>query len=331
MSSEMTIEGKVYIPSKEAAVQTGYTQDYVGQLARAGAIDARRIGGLWYIFLDSLIHYKKEADSYTPTPPGRPTTQQVESLVSFDGRDYVSAARAAEITGYTQDYVGQLAREGTILGRQIGNRWYVARDAILSHKKEKDALLGAVQAESVGIPRPTPVQFENVIAESNPMPHFTYVSQKSDLLPAIEENSVEETQSTLDKEPSETESKVEEEDSQPIPIRVIESSEQKPRFTMPQRVFQSISWSKERTPDSERQRKSSYPVIFSTLAILFVVIGAGYISLKAVPAPSSNVSNVTLSEKEVLTSSVGPIGSGFLAFIERVVAPEIVYKRREVE
>src|SRR3990167_8328737 len=60
-----------------------------------------------------------------------------DSLVSFDGKDHISASRAAKITGYHPDYVGQLARSGAIISRQVGNRWYVDRAALLSHKKEK--------------------------------------------------------------------------------------------------------------------------------------------------------------------------------------------------
>jgi hypothetical protein len=51
MSDEMVIEGKTYISSKRAAQVSGYAQDYIGQLARGGAIDAQRVGGLWFVNL----------------------------------------------------------------------------------------------------------------------------------------------------------------------------------------------------------------------------------------------------------------------------------------
>src|SRR3989344_4642516 len=153
MSDELFLSGKTYVSSKRAADTSGYAQDYIGQLARGGLIDAQRVGGLWYVSMESLSGYKKNADTYQPQPPqtGENQVPDAESIVSFDGKDYVSAGRAAKITGYNQDYIGQLARRGAILSRQIGNRWYIDRDALVSHKTEKDKMLGAVQSASVGI------------------------------------------------------------------------------------------------------------------------------------------------------------------------------------
>lgn len=161
MTDELTIEGKQFISSKRASKLSGYAQDYIGQLARGGHIEAQRIGGLWYIHMDSLMKYKEKSESVVQEPPTR-SFENVHSdvLVTFEGRDYVSAARAADITGYHQDYIGQLARAGKILSRQVGNRWYVDRQALEAHKEEKDRLLGAVQTAAVGIPAPQPVTKE---------------------------------------------------------------------------------------------------------------------------------------------------------------------------
>lgn len=155
MSDEISIGEKSYISSRRASELSGYTQDYIGQLARGGHIEAERIGGLWYVRMESLLSYKEKAEQYKPQPPLRTGvfTSDPESLISFDGKDYISAQRAAKITRYNQDYIGQLAREGKILSRMVGNRWYIERDALLTHKENKDALLAAVQAQSVGITR----------------------------------------------------------------------------------------------------------------------------------------------------------------------------------
>ncbi|HVW82883.1 MAG TPA: hypothetical protein VHC68_03000 [Candidatus Paceibacterota bacterium] len=50
--------------------------------------------------------------------------------ITLDGKIYVSSKRAAEITGYAKDYVGQLCREGRVEARLIGRNWYVLKDAI---------------------------------------------------------------------------------------------------------------------------------------------------------------------------------------------------------
>ena len=52
----------------------------------------------------------------------------------LDGKKYVSSARAAELVGYTKDYVGQLARAGKIDCQLIGRSWYVSEESIQKHK-----------------------------------------------------------------------------------------------------------------------------------------------------------------------------------------------------
>ena len=108
MAQDIDLGGTIYISSKRAAEITGYTQDYIGQLARGGSIAAQRVSGLWYVVEESLKNYKTKADEFKPEPPkGFTSSVDLESAVSFDGKDYVSAQRAAKITGYPQEYVGQ--------------------------------------------------------------------------------------------------------------------------------------------------------------------------------------------------------------------------------
>lgn len=192
MDDSITIGAENLISSKRASELSGYAQDYIGQLARRELIRGTRIAGLWYVSLESLNAYKSSADLYQQRP-SRPTQSvpEADSIISFDGHDYISAARAARITGYTPDYVGQLARSGKIMARQIANRWYVHRDEILAHKREKDALLGAIQAQSVGIrssrtAAPSPHDFTE--------PFFTYRTERDDLIaqPSSDKDSVKE-------------------------------------------------------------------------------------------------------------------------------------------
>jgi hypothetical protein len=189
MADKVEIEGREYISSKRASESTGYAQDYIGQLARRGLIDAKRIGGLWYVSQASLAGYKERSEAYKPEPRQSTTSAPTapDTVVSLDGKDYISASRAAEITGYNQDYVGQLAREGRVLSRQIGSRWYVERTGIVGHKREKDALLASVQAEAVGLFRPS-LEAQGLGAGHNPQlhevkPYFTYTTEDGDLVP----------------------------------------------------------------------------------------------------------------------------------------------------
>ena len=181
MSDEINLGDKKYVSSKRAAQESGYAQDYIGQLARSGQIDAQRVSGLWYVNVESLTSYKKEASTYAPELPSKGPTQEVDALVFFDGMEYVSAAKAADLTGYHPDYVSQLARSGAVLSRQVGNRWYVVRSGIIAHKNEKDALLAAVQVDSVGLYRPAPG--EKIAPGKMKEETFTYTKDDRELIP----------------------------------------------------------------------------------------------------------------------------------------------------
>ncbi|MBI4094049.1 helix-turn-helix domain-containing protein [Candidatus Kaiserbacteria bacterium] len=185
MNEVVILDGESFISSRRASEISGYTMDHIGYLARRSDIVARRIGGLWYVSEPSIQEYKKQLDEFTPVPPGAEKRQpDPETIVSFDGREYVSVGKAAELTGYHQDYVGQLCREEKILSRQIGRRWYIQRDALLAHKKQKDALLAAVQAESVGL-RVRRLDAEKGLASDHTGPLMRYIPEEANLLPII--------------------------------------------------------------------------------------------------------------------------------------------------
>src|SRR3989344_3657610 len=81
MSDAMWLEGKEYISSKRASQLSGYAQDYIGQLARKGLIDAQRVGGLWFISMASLSEYKSHADAYVPQLPAK---KRDTTLITWD-------------------------------------------------------------------------------------------------------------------------------------------------------------------------------------------------------------------------------------------------------
>ncbi len=51
------------------------------------------------------------------------------------GKEYISASRAAEVTGYSGDYIGQLCRAGKIRGTLITRTWYVDLTSVMEHKE----------------------------------------------------------------------------------------------------------------------------------------------------------------------------------------------------
>lgn len=58
-----------------------------------------------------------------------------ESLI-IEGKQYISARRAAEIAAYSKDYVGQLCRSGKLACRMVGRFWYVDENSLRKHKEE---------------------------------------------------------------------------------------------------------------------------------------------------------------------------------------------------
>jgi hypothetical protein len=61
---------------------------------------------------------------------------------------YISSKRAAKITGYAKDYVGQLCREGRVEARLVGRNWYVLESSITEHR------FGSVQEEKQDVLKP---------------------------------------------------------------------------------------------------------------------------------------------------------------------------------
>ncbi len=199
MSDSIEIEGQAFVSAKRAAKDTGYSRDYVGQLARSGHIAARRVEGLWYVSLDSLNAYRTKAEEYKSEPPVPTPPIDADAGVVFNGKEFVSASRAAKLSGYHQDYVSQLARTGKIASRQMGNRWFIDCDALLAHKKEKDALLAAVQSESVGLSNSPVSSISHAVRNDSSLspripahedakevhtePYFTYAAEQADLTP----------------------------------------------------------------------------------------------------------------------------------------------------
>jgi len=313
MAEQVTIEGKEYISSKRASELSGYAQDYIGQLARGAQIDAQRVGGLWFVLMSSLESYKEKAEAYKPEPPVRVPNADPESLLTFDGKDYVSAARAAKVTGYHQDYVGQLARSGTVLSRQVGNRWYVERQGITAHKAEKDALLAAVQSESVGLARSESPKIDTGATkrEEAPLEHelFTYTTDSGDLLPFSPRDA--------NAEPGFTGTSVR---PTAIPIRVVEREKS-------QKILEHTEHVKRVKPGARTTRKTMFygPVTAVAFTIVIVIaVGFSNIGGKGMYAAAGSIFSAKTGEPfAVLEGIVGRAGD----LLEALIVPDIVYKR----
>jgi len=54
--------------------------------------------------------------------------------ILIEEKKYISSKRAAKVTGYAKDYIGQLCREGRVPARLVGRNWYVLETAIQDHR-----------------------------------------------------------------------------------------------------------------------------------------------------------------------------------------------------
>lgn len=59
--------------------------------------------------------------------------------VKLDGKTYIRTAAAAKRFTYSQDYLGQLAREGRIAARRVGRTWFVNPESIVEYQRELEA------------------------------------------------------------------------------------------------------------------------------------------------------------------------------------------------
>ena len=52
---------------------------------------------------------------------------------------YISSKRAAEMSGYAKDYIGQMVRLGKLDAKRVGRAWYVNEDQIKALSTPKGA------------------------------------------------------------------------------------------------------------------------------------------------------------------------------------------------
>ncbi len=83
--------------------------------------------------------------------------------IFFEGEKYISTKRAAVITGYAKDYVGQLSRMGKIIARRVGRSWYVQEQSILEHKVAAD--VGEMEAQNNDNKSPIVLVSNDVLGE----------------------------------------------------------------------------------------------------------------------------------------------------------------------
>ncbi|HEY9480614.1 MAG TPA: hypothetical protein VIR98_00055, partial [Candidatus Paceibacterota bacterium] len=102
----------------------------------------------------------------------------------FEGKKFISSRRAAQLCGYTQDYVGQLIRGKKIEARMVGRLWFVAEESILTYQRSYG--LPAPLSEAIQAPKP---KLSEVLPKE-PVPELQYAPDERPLMPALSKSGV---------------------------------------------------------------------------------------------------------------------------------------------
>jgi hypothetical protein len=90
--------------------------------------------------------------------------------LTIDGKTYLSSKRAAKVTGYAKDYIGQLCREGRVEAKLVGRAWYVYQPSLEEHRQNDERVKKAKKGEEslpqVGFSSPFPSPAPEETAES---------------------------------------------------------------------------------------------------------------------------------------------------------------------
>ena len=145
IEQELLYDFSEWLRVPEAAELVGYTPEWIRRLARAGRIQAIKVGREWLVHEVDLLEYHAAMRSGSKAGKGRasvglssPTKHEGSNRVAEqklivtipDG--WLTASEAAELTGCSGARVRQLARAGGIRAAKIGGEWVMHQDDLLA-------------------------------------------------------------------------------------------------------------------------------------------------------------------------------------------------------
>lgn len=248
----------------------------------------------------------------------------------IEEKKYVSSKRAAKMTGYAKDYIGQLCREGRVPARLVGRSWYVLESAIQDHRfgnQGTESPATVVMAQSTGFSLPQTWEFPRYeAAQTETLPSLNrlddveeiregasetpqglqeswkeWFDHVADSLPAVEKpSSVDEDLASAAHKEEEREIIVEEPAN--VPLRVIHHQLPDPemlqeRVTKRERVYEQ---QESRTLVESRAMFTVRVAgaLFSAAAVSLAVVGSGYFDTYLISGdPVSIVSGLSVYAK----------------------------------
>lgn len=126
-----------YISLTEAAKSCDYSQDYLSLRARQGKLGAVKIGRNWVTTKEWLEEYINNINGYGVIEREN-VKASIESVAgvpagSYDsseagGAKFLSLHKAAEICGYSQEYLSLRARQGKLKAIKMGRNWVTKKE-----------------------------------------------------------------------------------------------------------------------------------------------------------------------------------------------------------
>lgn len=95
----ISTNGESYVKASTIARELGYTADYVGQLARSGAIDAQMVGRSWFVNEEALREHKRNRYRSSATK----SKQAIEQAVHKTASAQRSGASTSKTFSYEPD------------------------------------------------------------------------------------------------------------------------------------------------------------------------------------------------------------------------------------
>ncbi len=216
--------------------------------------------------------------------------------ILIEEKKYVSSKRAAKMTGYAKDYIGQLCREGRVPARLVGRSWYVLETAIQDHRfgtTDETAPSASIPPPSWESPRyeassdellPSINQLRHPSGDDKAPEHlqdslrawFDRVAETEVVAPAIEKPEATE----------DAEKKKEEEVEVNVPIHAV--YRQPPEDLLPRRhleagppselMGQTMRQKKQKASNSVTLRAIQIGgIVLATTAVAVAIIGSGYL------------------------------------------------------
>jgi hypothetical protein len=222
--------------------------------------------------------------------------------ILIEEKKYISSKRAAKVTGYAKDYIGQLCREGRVPARLVGRNWYVLETAIQDHRFGQQEI-GHVNVVETAPSAPEPLStWESPRYEASPVealpPIHTPADEQDERTQHLQDSWKEWFDRVADTTPvisdiiPEKPIEKEEEKEVNIPIRTIHHSHHQPlpEDLLPQKTphnwteIKPVNEPREETPAQMQRgvgRKSVVAIqilggLFAVVIAALAVIGSGY-------------------------------------------------------